>query len=114
MARTLSTAFTYIRFTLSVSVWVFAITSVFAHSPDREDVFRLADADLDVGFFINPAPWPSSFCGLRRNINGPRCLNRRRRLIVKEIKQRAIELHVLIPVLRDFRLRVFPLGQRLI
>ena len=33
-----------------------AVSAIGSDVPDREDVFLVADADLDVRFFINPAP----------------------------------------------------------
>ena len=32
--------------------WVFAVPTVFADVPDREDVLLVADADLDLGFLM--------------------------------------------------------------
>lgn len=40
---------------------VLAVPAITADPPDREDVLRLSDADLDVRLFINPTPLPSSF-----------------------------------------------------
>ena len=46
----------------------FPVAAVAADVPDREDVFRVADADLDVRFAINPTPFPRSpFSGGSQN-----------------------------------------------
>src|SRR4029077_17874822 len=49
-----------------------AIASVGTDVPDREDTSGVADADLDVRFFINPAPFPDPLPELCRYVHGPR------------------------------------------
>ena len=49
---------------------VSAVPTVSSDVPDGEDAFRVADADLDVGFFTDPAPRVDSFCTRSRHING--------------------------------------------
>jgi hypothetical protein len=53
-----------------------AVPTVGTDVPDREDVLLVPDADLDVCFFIDPAPRPDSLRTFRRDINGSRRIYR--------------------------------------
>ena len=44
-----------------------AVPTILVDVPDREDVLLVADADLEVCFFINPTPLPDPFSTLGRN-----------------------------------------------
>jgi hypothetical protein len=71
-----------------------AVPTILVDVPDREDVLLVADADLDVCFFINPTPLPDPFSTLGRNVDcpsrvyWPRGLARERVVVVKDAQSR--------------------------
>src|SRR5437879_10889774 len=79
--------------------------------PDGDDVAGVADADLDVRFFINPTPSPRSLPALGWHVHGPTRLNLevlRRVGTVIGIQNGTIEVLMLVAVLRNLDSAFFP------
>ena len=82
-----------------------AVTAIFADMPDCEDAFRVADADLDVGFFTDPTPLIDTLRISSRNVSGPGCvewLTDFLKFIIHEVENSTIESLFVTHILRQY------------